>query len=223
MPKQLKIWVSATMCLAIAGCANDQQRTVTQGTTIGAIGGAVVGAGLGALTGLAVGGGNTQSIVTGMVAGAAAGAAAGGVAGYQWGQQVAIKKSQYASSEAYLQANINQAQAVTAAARKENALLASKIADYNSQIASLSQDPSAMAALVKNVNVTRSDLALKIRASGNEIEDRKKAVQDAGSANEKQIEQLVHEITALKSERTQLQENDSRLAAITSNLDANAR
>jgi uncharacterized protein YcfJ len=219
----MKTSAAIMILISLSGCANDQQRTVTQGTAIGAVGGAIAGAGLGALTGLAVGGGNTQSIINGMIIGGATGAAAGGYAGYKWGQQVAIRKSEYASSEAYLQANIAQAQLVTAAARKENAILTSKIAGYNRRIAELSRNPGARPSLMENVNATRSDLALKIKASGNEIQDRQKAVSEVGSANEKQVEELVREITALKSERAQLQQNDSRLAAISSNLSTNGR
>jgi hypothetical protein len=222
MSVSFKTFITLSLCIALSGCANDQQRTETQGTTIGALGGAVVGAGLGALTGLATGGGNTQSIITGMIIGGAAGAAAGGVAGYQWGKQVAIKKSQYQSSEAYLQANIAQAQAVTLAAQKANTKLASQIAKYNSQIAQVSNDVAAKTALKNQVNQTRQDLALKIKASGNEIADRQAAVKEAGSTNEQQVEQLVKEITGLQTQRKQLQQNDAQLATISSNLSGNA-
>jgi hypothetical protein len=72
------------------------------------------------------------------------------------------------------------------------------------------------------VNQTRQDLALKIKASGNEIADRQTAVNEAGSTNEQQVEQLVKEITGLQTQRKQLQQNDAQLAVISSKLSGNA-
>jgi len=93
------------MVLALGGgCASTQdgRTTQAQGTGLGALAGGLLGAGI-----AAIGGGDSSDIARG----AAIGAAAGGVAGFAWGTEIAKRKAKYASREAWMRAEIADAQA----------------------------------------------------------------------------------------------------------------
>lgn len=123
------IWstiISILLIFSLAGCATDQQRTKTQGSAFGAGVGAVAGGALGALVGALTG--NAENIGRFAAIGAGVGLLAGGVAGYNWGENVARKKAEYANAEDYLDASIADARATTEAAASENAVLRDDIA-----------------------------------------------------------------------------------------------
>jgi hypothetical protein len=94
----------------------DQNKTMIQGTGLGAI--------LGAGAGYALGGSR----------GAIAGALIGGMLGNQFGQHVAMKKALAQTSEANLDACIKESLADNATARKRVGALQSQLADYKKRI-----------------------------------------------------------------------------------------
>jgi hypothetical protein len=215
--------ISLIMCLALVGCETDQQRTVTEGTAIGAGLGGVIGAGLGAAAGALTG--NSQNIVRGAIAGGILGASIGGVAGYQWGKRVAFKKDQYRTSEDRLNANIRRASQVRAAAARENNALRGQITQLNGELRQLSgqaaasnNDRQARITLAHSVNQRRADVARKIEAAGNEIEDRTEALRADRNGDPQKVAELKGQIAGLSAERAQLQENNRRLAAISSRI-----
>lgn len=96
---------AGAMVLALGGgCASTQDgRTAqAQGTGLGALLGGGLAAGITALAG-----GSGDQIARN----AAIGAAAGGVAGFAWGTEIAKRKARYASREAWMQAEIADAEA----------------------------------------------------------------------------------------------------------------
>jgi hypothetical protein len=215
--------IAALLCLALAGCETDQQRTVTQGTSLGAIGGALVGG----LTGAAVGAltGNTRNIVTGAVAGAVVGGVVGGAAGYQWGKRVAFKKAQYATSEDRLNANIRRANAAREAAVRENQTLRGQIAKLNSEVKRISADAAAgnddrlmRVSLTRSVNQQRQDVSVKIQDTGNEIADRTQALREDSNGNPQRVSALKSQIAGLKEQRAQMQQANRELESISSRV-----
>lgn len=114
--------ITAALCslLMLSGCANDQQRTRTEGAGAGAVLGAVLGG------------------VIGGRDGALAGAALGGVAGGAYGDQQARKKQQYAQREDALKLALAQAQETTRQARVANESLQRDVAALQTSVNRLS-------------------------------------------------------------------------------------
>ena len=220
MGKQLWVkCVSLLLCIVLSGCANDQQRTKTQGAVIGTVGGAIVGGGLGLVVGVLSG--NRNNIGRFVIAGAAAGAAIGGVAGYKWGERVAFKKEQYKTSEDRLRANIARADAVRAAADQENKQLRSDIAQYQQQLQEMSSDAAAgrdvsqmKANLADTLGKRRQDVAHKLNCCTQEIADRKQALTEDHDGNPQQVADLKAKISELSQERQQMEEANNQLAEI---------
>jgi uncharacterized membrane protein len=217
--------ISLLLCFALAGCSTDQQRTKTQGTAFGALVGAIAGAGVGALSGALTG--NSDNIVRGAIAGAVVGGTAGGVAGYQWGERVAFNKGRYIKSEDRLQGNIQQASKVRVAAAQENNKLRGQITKLNDQLSQLSADAAAgkddkqlRATLANSVDQRRHDVARKIEAAGNEIEDRTQGLRENINGNPQRVEQLKGQISSLSKERAQMQDNNRKLESISSRISA---
>jgi uncharacterized phage infection (PIP) family protein YhgE len=217
--------ISLLLCVALAGCSTDQQRTKTQGTVFGALVGATVGAGVGALSGVLTG--NSNNIIPGAIAGAAVGGTAGGVAGYQWGERVAFNKGRYINSEERLQGNIQRASKVRAAAAQENNELRGQITTLNEQLSHLSADAAAgkedkqlRATMANSVTQQRHDVARKIEAAGNEIEDRTQGLRENINGNPQRVAALKSQINSLSAERAQMQDNNRKLESISSRISA---
>ena len=212
--------ISLLLCIALAGCANDQQTTKTQGAVIGAVGGAILLGGLGAALGAVSG--NSSNITRFAIAGAAAGAALGGMEGYKWGERVAYKKSQYATSEERLKLNIQHASNARQAAEKENKSLQDDIAELRQQIQKLSADAAAgqrdsdvRQKLAGIVRQRRHDATEKVTECNQEIEDRQQALDDErAGGNPDQIAALKSQISQLIEQRNQMEQANSELASI---------
>jgi hypothetical protein len=213
--------ISLVLCFAVAGCANDQQTTKTQGTVFGALLGATAGAAAGAIGGALTG--NSDNIVRGAIAGAVVGGVSGGVVGYQWGKRVAFKKEQYATSEDRLNKNIHQASIVRAEAAQENNELRGQITTLNGQLRQLSANAAAgkddrqiRKQMASTIDQQRHDAARKIVALGNEIEDRTDGLRGDSNGNPQQMSKLKSQIGDLTEERKQMQENEHQLGSISS-------
>jgi hypothetical protein len=215
--------IALLLCLALSGCETDQQRTVTQGTALGAVGGAI----LGGLAGAAVGAltGDTRAIIAGAAVGAVAGGTMGGFAGYQWGKRVAFKKSQYITSEDRLNANIRQANQARQAAARENNRLRGEIAKLNNQLKQLSADAAAgnhdrqaRITLAQSVHRERQDAYSKIEATENEIADRTEALREDHNGNPQRVAELKNQIASLKEERARMQQANRELGSISARV-----
>lgn len=211
--------VSVILCIALAGCANDQQRTKTQGSVIGAAGGAIIGGGLGLAAAVLTG--NRNQAAQFIVAGAVAGATIGGMAGYRWGERVAYNKERYKTSEDRLKANIQRADSVRVAAAKENAELRGQIAELQRQVNDLSAASAsgrdvgqARENLSESIGKRRQDVNYKIQCCNQEIADRKAALAEDGGGDPQQTATLKQKISQLSSERDQLVQANGQLAKI---------
>ncbi len=128
----------------LPACSNiqdDQTRTKTEGTLVGAGAGAVLGAVVGGL----VGGRR------GALTGAAIGAGAGGLAGYAYGSHVADKKAEYADREEWLDACLTQAERT----RRETAAHNDKM---RAELVRLRQETQQLEAAYQQRRVKRSAL-----------------------------------------------------------------
>lgn len=207
------------LAVGLSGCANikdDQTRTKTEGTLLGAGIGAALGTGIAAI----VTHGNSEA----MLKGAAIGGALGGLAGHSYGSKVAAKKARYASQEAYLQDCI-------AELRDERARVAAANTKTRSQIASQKQELNELIALQQNNQPTREkfvslrksvDSSIQIASKDLQrtntlIQDHEAALQDpTNTADLGNKADWKSELAILKAERAQLQASINSLNAIDS-------
>jgi len=118
--------VAALIALAVAplsSCSsNDATNTKVGGTAIGTGSGALLGAATGLLFGK-----DKKDRATAAIVGGVAGAAIGAFLGHRWGESVVRKKSEYASQEQYIKANIKQLNTRISDAHRTNESLVSQI------------------------------------------------------------------------------------------------
>jgi len=208
---------SLILALGLSGCANiqnDQTRTKTEGTLIGAGIGAALGTGVAAIV--------THGNKTAMLKGAAIGAALGGIAGHAYGSKVAAKKAEYANHEAYLQDCI-------AELHNERARVAAANTKTRTEIASQKEELNQLIALQKNNEPTREKFVALRKSVGSSLQ--------IASKNLKQTDALINdhetalqnpentadlsnkaswkgELASLKAERAELQASINSLNAI---------
>lgn len=164
-----KFIVSSSLCVAMvmSSCSSlsDAALTRLQGTGIGVLGGGAAGAGIGALAG-----GKKGAAI-----GAGIGVLVGGIAGYAWGDSVAKEKDQYAKTEDYVRAHINQLDSRVDDAERTNEKLQDQIASLKKTNNSLSEaDYNSLRNQVNsNIKTINSDIAAADRAaksaSGDEL------------------------------------------------------
>lgn len=220
-----KAAITLVLCFQLAflsGCATDQQRTVTGGTVIGAVGGAVVGGLLGGLAG-ALTGADRNTMSRYIAAGAVAGMVAGGVAGYRWGKAKARRKADYARTEDYLGACINDAQSLRVSAQNENAKLRRDVQNVSQQtnvlVARYNQRQASQQQLItmhNNIARRRSVVGQQSQRVADEIAVQRSALQQAGAGQ--QTAQLQGEINALSQQKQELEQHNRELASISGRL-----
>lgn len=177
--------VLALACVSgsLTSCATtDSAKTKTQGTTIGVIGGALAGGAIGLLTG--------KDLKSALI-GAASGAAMGGLAGYAWGASVVKAKEAYASTEAYLHANIEQLDTRISQARDTNAALQKDIAALRSEHKKMDAAQYA---------TTQKQLQSNLSLMDQDISTAKTAMQDASGDELKALQSMVSNLEAEKKE-----------------------
>ena len=172
------------LTMGLSGCANiqnDQTRTKTEGTMLGAGIGTVLGGGIAAI----VSHGDKSAILKG----AAIGAALGGLAGHAYGSKVAAKKADYANHEAYLQDCI-------AELHNERARVAAANTKTRSEIASQKQELTQLIALQQNNQSTREKFVALRKSVDSSIQ--------VASKNLKQTDALIrdHEAALQNPENT---------------------
>jgi len=209
--------------LFLSGCANmsDGNKTRAQGTALGAVGGAILGAGVGALCGLASG--KPEDIIAGAIIGGAAGAVGGGVLGYNYGKEVAEKKAQYANSEQFYAAQINECDQNTAAIKKANVQLSRSVAELEKRKANLDQQLAAgqidrnayklqFATLKKDAQIVRAEADPAEKLVGYQkavLEDAK----DENASPEIQ-QQLAYAVQTQENAYKPIEESLARLTAV---------
>ena len=214
------------LVLLLPGCATDQQRTVTEGTSLGAIAGGVLGAA--AFGGLAaLNGGNARSIAAAAAAGAVAGGTLGGIYGYNRGKAIARKKASYASNEAFLDDNIKDTLQMQRDARADNLRLRTQIAQMKQQSLALlaayrqnrvTRDQVASAG--NNVGKQRAQLQQRIAGLNEEIHLQRNVVSSATPTptTSAKLEQIQTEIQALSQEKQELEVHQHEMESISNRL-----
>ncbi|MCL1985006.1 MAG: hypothetical protein FWG59_00965 [Betaproteobacteria bacterium] len=207
------------MGASLFGCTNikdDSTRTVTEGGLAGAGIGAVVGAGIGAV----VGG------KKGALLGAGIGAVAGGGIGVAVGTHIADQKKQYASTEAWLDACLKQAQQTNNELEAYNAALAGQIATLDKETRKLQRAYAAKKAekdglITQQAKITEKEKEVneQIVKAEQEIAEQQKVLAEA-KANNKQNESklLDAEIASLQRHKAQLEKKNKQLANMSARI-----
>jgi len=193
--------VAALIALAVAplsSCSsNDATNTLIETTSISTAGGGAAGTGLGWLTGKLLGG--KRGAQVGAIAGGVLGASLGAFLGHKWGESVVRKKSEYASQEQYIKANIKQLNTRISDARNANESLVS-------QINSLRKDNQLLAAneykkCKEKVNQGKTLIDKDLKTA-------KSAMKDASG---KELADLKAKYAALQQERAAMVSNINTL------------
>lgn len=200
-------FTASALCLCmLSSCANikdDGTRTRTEGT----LGGAALGAGLGALIGAASGHAGQGALI---------GLAAGGIAGLAYGNHVAMKKSQYRSTEAWLDACISQARRTNEGARSYNNGLSSKISKLKNEIAAAKASGNQGVLQQKKAEIIKleKETSKQMKGIDSEITNQNRVLGEAKSTS------LKNEVISLRSTRNSMNNNYQRLASLSREADA---
>jgi uncharacterized protein YcfJ len=190
---------------------SDQTRTRAEGTAAGALLGGLIG-----------------GILGGDAGGAFIGAAIGGATGFLIGNEIAKRKQQYASEEAFLDSEIKIAKEFNNTATQYNQQLKQQIAELDNISRVLLARYEAGEASIEDLKAKRAEIEDKIKATikvSKELQkeyDVKVAVykeqKNKRDSNDsylvsltKEIKQLEKNISALKSGAEQLAQIDDRL------------
>lgn len=183
--------------VALTSCSNMSDASITQvqGTGGGAVLGGAIGAGAGALIG-----GDSK----GALWGAAIGGLIGAFVGHQYAQSIVKQKSEYASVEAYLNANIEQ--------------LSIRYKEVNDTNLALSKHLDELRAKKKAYSKEKCEKIQKASASKAELAqtDITVAKQALGSSSGTKRAELLKYISQLEEQRRLLIENTNALIAVSS-------
>jgi hypothetical protein len=197
----------------MGGCASmtDRQQTQAQGAAVGTAGGAAVGAALGAIFG-----GKDGAII-----GASVGAGMGLLAGAVYGTHVANQKAKFASEEDYLNAVIASAQQINNETRQYNASLAKEINDFDSDTRQLVRQYNQKLVSKKILEDKQRVVAAKLSEAEaqlkkvkNELNSQSKVLNQVQDQSSSQVAQWNSEIAELMKNRSALEEQVTKLAAI---------
>jgi len=205
-----RLSAAITASAMLASCANiqdDQDRTRAEG----ALGGAV----LGGIAGAVIGNQDRHHGHGHSWAGAATGAAIGATAGLAYGDYVARKKANYARTEDWLNACIDEAEQTNKRAVAYNDKLSSQIADLKSKIAAAKSrgDTNQLRQLKTSVVKLQSLTQKQVKVVDGEIAAQQQPLKETGSA------ELNSRISDLKSTRSSLNQNEEKLAALNNSID----
>ena len=180
------VLTAAMVCTSATSCQNmsDETRTVGEASVFSAVAGGLLAGGI---TALATGGDWKAAALA-----AAGGAAAGAIVGVVWGQSVVKDKQEYASTEDYLNANIEQLDTRIAQATKYNSELKNEIAAMQKEKKKYSD--SDYKKLASNIDANLSLIDQDISTAN-------LALKEAGDAD---INKLRQKLTTLESERDAL-------------------
>lgn len=176
--------------LSSCGNMNDNLLTRLQAGGLGGIAGGAAGAGAGA----AIAGSNHRA--EGAIIGGVIGLIAGAYLGDQWGQSIVKKKNEYASTEAYLNANIQQLDSRISEAQRANKKLTSQLNNLKKNNKKLS---------CNDYNNLRKQTKANIALINQDLDNARTAIRDAQGND---LKELKDKAGRLRKER------DSMLASI---------
>lgn len=173
--------LGAAVCLS--SCLNDSDLTMLEGTGGGAVAAGTAGYGIAKL----VGASNKNATYVAVTS-----AVLGGFLGNRWAASVVKEKEAYASSEAYLKANIKQLDTRISNVRSTNDQLQSKISSLKAKKGKISS---------QEMSKVRQAHAQQKQLIQTDIDNAKKAL---SSGNAQQKEALRQRISTLQQQRTVL-------------------
>ncbi len=210
--KRLETMVAAAVVVAaLGGCAaNDEQRTKAEGAGVGAV--------VGGLLGYAID----------RERGAVIGAALGAGAGYAVGNEIAKRKKAYATTEAFLDAEIARVEEFNDTAYAYNSSVRQDIARLDREAEQLRTQYNAGQVRRESLVAKRGELQERI-ATSNDLEETLAAEYEiqtailkeerrARPANDPYIARLEHEVEALQANLETLREGSTQLALIDQRL-----
>lgn len=197
----------ATQCAT----TQDGRTTQAQGTALGAAGGALLGAGIGALTG------DSDTALKG----AAIGGALGAAGGFAYGSHVANKKANYASTEAWLDACIAEAEKKRSAAVAYNKRLNSQLARLEREVATAraAGDKRRLSSLRREIASERKAAQKESSNFSKEAEIQRGAIKQAGGKGGSRLTSLRKTTTGIDTQVTSMNRNVQRLAALENQTD----
>ena len=203
--------VLITFGLSHCAATEDGQLAQAQGAGIGAAGGALLGAGIGALTG------NSSDVARG----ALIGAALGGAGGFAYGTHVANQKAKYASTEAWLDACISDAEKKRSAAIAYNNRLNNELARLQREVntARAAGDKKQLSSLKRQIASERSAAQKEANNYAKEVEVQRGAIKEAGGSGGSRLSSLRSTTNGIDSQVTTMNKNVQRLAALESQTD----
>lgn len=201
--KHLSIFLAITM--GATQCASTQDGQLAQGQ------GTAIGAGAGALLGAAIGGRQ----------GALIGAAIGGASGFAFGTHIANKKSQYKSTEEWLDACIVQAEKQRKAAVAYNNKLDNRLASLQKEVrvAKAAGDKSKLASLKREISSERSAAQQQASVYNKEAEMNRNAIQQANGEGSSRLKSLRTSTSGIETQVSTMNKNVQRYAALESQTD----
>ena len=197
----------------IGGCAGmtDRQQTQAQGAAVGTAGGAAAGAALGAIFG-----GKDGAII-----GASVGAGVGLLAGALYGTHVANQKAKFASEEDYLDAVIASAHQLNNETKQYNISLAEQVNDLDAKTVQLVRQYNQKLVGKKSLEDEQrvivaklSEMEAQLKKVKSELNSQSKVLNQVQDQSSPKVAQWNSEIAELVKNRSALEEQVTRLAAI---------
>jgi hypothetical protein len=150
------------------------------------------------------------------IAGATAGGRIGYLKGGEWGRRVARKKAEYASTEQYLAACIDDAHRLRMNAEKENAKLRAKMQNSKQKLASGKLTPKQRQTEKAKISEEREAVQFRVERIDLEVKaQRQILVETSGQKDTREERELLRgEIKKLESEKAKLKEYNSQLAQL---------
>lgn len=215
--KSLTCLIASSILLSSCASMNDRDKTVAQGTAIGATGGAVAGGGIFYAIGKIFGLSDRQSAAL-----ATSGAVLGGVLGAQWGkgwgESVVKKKEAYARTEDYLNANINQANSRIKALNSANKRLSGEIQSLKNQRAQLakSQDQAQKKTFNNSIAKATAEIANKEKLVRKDISNGLAAIRVARKegASPQEISRLENGVRTMQAQLGTMSGNRKAIARL---------
>ncbi len=201
--KPAAVFTIITMVCAQCASTGDGRLAQGQGAGLGALGGALIG---GAINGKK---------------GALAGAAIGGLAGFAYGSHIANKKSQYKSTEAWLDACIKDAEAKRRQAVAYNSRLNNQLASLQSRVktAKAAGDKKALASLKTQIRSERIAAEKESVNYSKEADAHRSAISQAGGQGSSRLKTLRTSTSGIDTQVSTMKSNVKRYAALESQTD----
>lgn len=197
--------LALAVALAAGGCASTQdgQLAQAQGTGLGALAGGLIGSAIGGRDG------------------ALTGALVGGGAGFLYGSHVANRKARYASTEAWLDACIEQANQVNQQAHARHRQLNQQLAalERRANRAIAANDRSEMRAVRSELNQVRSQMQSEVDTLDKQHGSFSQVLSDPDARRSGRVGGLRSAVGQIDNTRASYRGDLNRIAALNNRLD----